>query len=181
VNKPQPPPPPPTPGAPPARQRERQSSTSARPTSELPSAAEMNALRAKEAWDMERLWKARSVYGNDSHEFTASTVPLTAKYEKGAQAAIHGSSHTAFVVQSPFQSQPSHIYHSMPTIPTPILYSSSIPTSSQPFPSSNHQSSEHSLQNFDQKPASTTSHLHLTNPLPKPPRASSYEPAPLSF
>ena len=181
VNKPQPPPPPPTPGAPPARQLERQASTSARPTSELPSAAEMNALRAKEAWDMERLWKARSVYGHDSREFATSALPLAAKDEKDTQNVIHGSSHTAFVVQSPFQSHPSHIYHSMPTIPSPMLYSSSIPTSSQPFPSTQQYSSKQSPQSFDQKTASTSRLLSLTNPLPEPPRASSYEPSPLSF
>jgi len=182
VNKPQPPPPPRTPGAPPARQLERQPSTFARPTSELPSAAEMNALRAKEAWDMERLWKARSVYGNDSHGFAATTVPLTAKDEKSAHAAIHGSSHTAFVVQSPFQTQPPHIYHSMPDIPPTVLYSSpSIPSSPQSFPSSQHRSSKQLFQNFDQMSASATPHLPLTNPLPEPPRASSYEPAALSF
>ncbi|KAF8224241.1 hypothetical protein L208DRAFT_495016 [Tricholoma matsutake] len=181
VNKPQPPPPPPTPGAPPARPLERQPSTSARPTSELPSAAEMNALRAKEAWDLERLWKARSVYGNESHEFSASTVPLTVKDEKGAQAAIHGSSHTAFVVQNPFQTQPSHIYHSMPTTPPPILYPSFIPSSSQPSSSSHGQSSKYLLQNFAPKTASPASRPPLTNPLPEPPRASSYEPAQLLF
>ena len=176
MNKPQPVPPPNL-NAPPARQLERQPSTSARPTSELPSAAEMNALRAKEAWDMERLWKARSVYGNDSHRFNASTtIPLTTTEEKGAHADFHGSSHTAFVVQNPFQSQPSHIYHSMPAIPTSILYSSSTPTS-QP----SHRASKHSLQSFDRKIASATTRLPTGNPLPEPPRASSYEPAPLSF
>jgi len=163
------------------RQLERQPSTSARPTSELPSAAEMNALRAKEAWDLERLWKARSAYGNDSRALTSATVPLAARDEKGAQADSHGSSHTAFVVQSPFQSQPSHIYHSMPTIPTPTVYpSTSVASVSQQFTSSHRQSGQQQFRNLDQRAAST-SRIPLSNPLPAPPRASTYEPTPLSF
>ncbi|KAF9460141.1 hypothetical protein BDZ94DRAFT_1238727 [Collybia nuda] len=128
VNKPQPAPPPPTPGAPP-RPLQRNPSISARPTSELPSAAEMNALRAKEAWEMERLWKARTPTSDSSLKLGDT------------RDAMHGSSHTAFVVQTPFQD----------------------------YLTSDRKSLASSL-----RPA-------LANPLPEPPRESSYEPAPISL
>ncbi|KAJ7651707.1 hypothetical protein DFH06DRAFT_1207894, partial [Mycena polygramma] len=55
LDKPQPPPPPPS------RTLERNPSKSARPISEVPTAADMNMMKAREAWDMDRLWKARSM------------------------------------------------------------------------------------------------------------------------
>lgn len=50
VNKPQPPPPPPTQGVSHSRPLERNPSRSARPTSEVPTAADLNATRGREAW-----------------------------------------------------------------------------------------------------------------------------------
>lgn len=181
VNKPQPIPPPPTPGPPP-RPLQRNPSISARPTSELQSAAEMNALRAKEAWEMERLWKARSMYGDGTDALGTNMAPVnntSSKFESTTtQNTIHGSSHTAFVVQTPFQSPPSHIYHSMPTAPPPIIYSS--PSSHFTSPS-NHPSQFFTPDHLssDQRALSPGSRPPLSNPLPEPPRESSYEPAPL--
>jgi hypothetical protein len=181
VNKPQPAPPPPTPGVP-FRPLQRNPSISARPTSELQSAAEMNALRAKEAWEMERLWKARSMYGDDSNALGPNMAPTNAALSKPVnttnQDTIHGSSHTAFVVQTPFQSLPSHIYHSMPTAPPPIIFSS---PSSQ-FTSPSNRPSQFFTPDYlssDQRSLSPSSRPALANPLPEPPQESSYEPAPL--
>jgi len=48
----------------PERRSSQSQSQGRRPTSELTPAAEMNALRAREVWEMDRLWKGRSVaYG----------------------------------------------------------------------------------------------------------------------
>lgn len=189
VNKPQPAPPPPTPGIP-SRPLERHTSLSARPTSQLASAAEMNALRAKEAWDMERLWKARSMNGHESNGYAAMTIPSNNNTpamedldEIDSQDATHGSSHTAFVVQTPFQSQHS-IYHSMPTAPPPIIYSSPSSNTSMHQPLT--YSHNHSYQKLypdsissDQKSLPPSVRPLLANPLPAPPRESNYEPAPL--
>lgn len=163
LNKPQPAPPPPTPGPPAMRPLERAPSNSARPTSEVPSSADFNALRAREAWEMDRLWKARSLYGNETNGLVAPlsvNVPSgIAMNETGTSKGVHGSSHTSFTVQNSFQSQPpgSHIYHSMPAVPPPIIYSN------QP-------------QTY---PESHDTHPLLANPLPEPPRESPYQPAPL--
>ena len=176
---------------PPPIKLERSTSTTARPTSELPSAAEMNAMRAKESWEMERLWRARSMYGLEPNAPTTNFIPgpgSTSSRSDDAppHPAIHGSSHTAFVVQTPFHGPSAQIYHSMPTAPPPIIYSSpasipSIPDSLssydpydpsyiyRPFPTS-------TPTNFK---ASSLSRPPLNNPLPEPPRESSYEPAPL--
>jgi len=177
INKPQPPPPPSTNGP----LLERRPSLSVRPTSQLPSAAEMTALRAKEAWDMERLWKARSISGDKPTGYTAfpsiSTPSMTEDNDiPGFQRAIHGSSHTAFVVQAPFQPQHS-IYHSMPAAPPPIIYS---PQYSLPQTmTSTHYQPKRSLYSTSiaSNPKSLAS--PVMNPLPEPPRESPYEPAPL--
>lgn len=183
INKPQPAPPPSTPGAPP-RPLQRNPSISARPTSELPSAAEMNALRAKEAWEMERLWKARSMYGDDANGFgnTAGSANAPPSKPDNTQDTMHGSSHTAFVVQTPFQGQPSQIYHSMPTSPPQIIYSSpsSMSNSHQHLISpSTHQNFTPDYLSSDRKSLTSSLRPALANPLPEPPRESSYEPAPI--
>ncbi|KAE9400535.1 hypothetical protein BT96DRAFT_992850 [Gymnopus androsaceus JB14] len=64
-----------SPTKPSTRPRERTSSKSSRPTSEVPSAADLNALRAREAWDMERLYKGRSMYGMDANVETMAPAP----------------------------------------------------------------------------------------------------------
>ncbi|KAG6821380.1 hypothetical protein H0H93_014177 [Arthromyces matolae] len=123
----------------------RHPSLSTRPTSQIPSADEINAMRAKEAWDMERLWKARSMQGDEFTGFaTVPTIPsnhntpLMPTVTPPAVSNPYGSSHTAFVVQTP----PQHsIYHSMPAVPPPIIYSSSssIPTVAHQVPLNSHR------------------------------------------
>jgi len=178
INKPQPPPPP-LPGV---TQLDRRLSASARPTSELPSAAELNALRARDAWDMERLWKGRSMYEAEPQEIPSSPMPVRMSVEYSGSGnrydptqASHGSSHTSVVVPTPFHGHPSYpnIYHSMPVAPPPIIYSPAhhvpqIYTNSPPsFP-------------VPDVPLTTSfSRPPVANPLPEPPRESSYEPSPL--
>lgn len=195
-----------------ARPLERNPSISARPTSELPSAAEMNAMRAKEAWDMERLWKARSMYDPElngaagaSHSTAAPNSTSSTSGDATTQGAVYGSTHTAFVVQSPFQGQASRIYHSMPNAPPPVIYSSpgsgiyaspdpgiysspaSIPSLQdslyEPYErTQTHRSQAHpSASPLDHRVPSSLSQPTLqNNPLPEPPRESLYAPAPLS-
>ncbi|KAJ7070803.1 hypothetical protein C8F01DRAFT_1362634 [Mycena amicta] len=151
LDKPQPAPPPLS------RTLERNPSNSVRPISEVPPTADMNQMRAREAWDMDRLWKARSLSGMESNGF-AVPPPLPAKERlvEAQQLGAHGSSHTAFLMSAPFQQQPPPpIYHSMPPVPV------------------------HSPVNGH----STSSHPYtpLRNPLPEPPRESPYQPAPLTL
>ncbi|KAF5384845.1 hypothetical protein D9615_001350 [Tricholomella constricta] len=182
LNKAQPAPPAPTPDTLPSRPLGRHPSLSARPTSQLFSADEMNSIKAKEAWDMERLWKARSMQGDELNRFTTipsnHNTPLIGSIsDTSSQSAIYGSSHTAFVVQTPFQSQHS-IYHSMPAAPPPIIYSSpsSIPTIAHQLPPTHRQShSRLYADSIASDQASYTSSSRTPNPLPDPPRESSYE------
>ncbi|TEB38927.1 hypothetical protein FA13DRAFT_1770016 [Coprinellus micaceus] len=178
---------------------ERKPSTAAtRPTSELPSAADMNALRAKDAWDMERMWRARSMYGAEMSGNAVQSIPtqsvLSFSDNLSSQGASYGSSYTAFSLQAPFQGHPgSSMYHSMPTKPPPIMYGSpasipSLPDSTlydpydhnnigniaPPPPPRQHRSSHHGPS----PPILSRSPL-TKNPLPEPPRESTYQPAPL--
>jgi hypothetical protein len=196
LDKPQPPPPPPTPG--PSRV-ERKPSTSARPTSELAPAAELNALRAREAWEMDRLWKGKSMYYPEPELKGTITTPPQAREPKGATSSVsteltrdngtvrssgHGSSHTSFMVQ-PFQGHaPANMYYSnMPSAPPPTIYS---PTTSQqvPFPSSvpyEYPQSYRPFPSFSLPPQEPLPEVSTrSNPLPPPPRESSYQPSPLS-
>jgi hypothetical protein len=193
LDKPQPAPPPPTPG--PSRV-ERQPSISTRPTSELPSTAELNALRAREAWDMDRLWKGKSMYyGEPEPNGSVAAPPQTRETrtfvpnmntdltrDNGTvRSSGHGSSHTSFMVQ-PFQGQaPANIFYSnMPSAPPPTIYS---PTSFQQTPSSvsyDYHQSYRSLPPFALPPPDPLPDtLSRPNPLPPPPRESSYRPSTL--
>ncbi|KAJ7103290.1 hypothetical protein B0H15DRAFT_205554 [Mycena belliarum] len=172
LNKPQPPPPTTS-----GRPLERNPSKSARPISEV-NDADMNTMRAREAWDMDRLWKARSMSGMEPNGVAIAPVP-PAPAPNGKRAdeplAFYGSSHTAFMVSTPFQ-QPSssQIYHSMPPVPPPLVYppgysNSNVSTDTdRPLP-------------FDHTPNPLSSRTRLANPLPEPPRESPYEPAPLNL
>ena len=191
-DKPQPPLPPPTPRA---SQVERRPSLSARPISELPSSAELNALRARDVWDMDRLLKGRSMYETEPPEISPpehtreSTGSYTASKnrEDSTMPTTHGSSHTSFVVQTSYHGQSSsypNIYHSMPVAPPPIIYSPpqvlhqfpphhGYHNAHPPFPSSFY------LPSSDMSAVSSSPRPSLSNPLPAPPRESSYKLSPL--
>ncbi|KAK0466419.1 uncharacterized protein EV420DRAFT_1475132 [Desarmillaria tabescens] len=181
LNKPQPAPPPPTPGPAVPRKLERNQSNSARPTSEVPPTADLNAMKSKEAWEMERLFKARSMYGLEREASSSAPAPAPAPTSNGndVNGKSHGSSHTSYTVQNAFQNhhQPphSHIYHSMPTSPPAIVYSSGSQTQSLPQ-NLNHINTSPS---FNQSPYTDFLPPSRPNPLPEPPRESPYRPAPL--
>lgn len=181
---------PPNPPSPPIR-LERNPSLTARPTSELPSAADMNAMRAKESWEMERLWKARSMYGLEPNAPTTNFIPgpgstSSRSDEAPTQGAVYGSSHTAYMVQTPFQSgRGTQIYHSMPTGPPPIIYSSPASIPSIPDSISSYEPYEHVYRPYpptavDYRSPPSMPRPALNNPLPEPPRESSYDPATLT-
>ncbi|KAJ7109974.1 hypothetical protein C8R44DRAFT_743301 [Mycena epipterygia] len=173
LNKPQPPAPAPS------RPLERNPSKSARPISEVPTAADMNTMRAREAWDMDRLWKARSLSGMEPNGVAAAPMP-PAPVSKGKSAeepsAVYGSSHTAFMVSTPFQqTSSSQIYHSMPPAPPPVVYPAG-------YLASNGNSNTNRTPPSDRASSNSISPRPLlANPLPEPPRESPYEPAPLGL
>ncbi|KAG5221057.1 Apolipoprotein n-acyltransferase [Salix suchowensis] len=159
-----------------SRRLERANSTSTRPTSELPPTADLNALRAREAWEMDRLWKARSMYGSDPNNLAPapSSIASATSYmvtEATTHGAVHGSSHTAFMVPTPFQHHPGHIYNSMPNGPAPIIYAAPHGAQYQHHPQQyphthSYPQSYTSSDTLSMPPASRS------NPLPDPPRES---------
>lgn len=198
---------PPAPPAPVTSGHERHGSfhASTRPNSELHSAADYASMKAKEAWEMERLWKARSMaygpdgmpvvstpatIGSDSRPSTfistelqrVRSIPSVTGVAEAQHAAslpspnqMHGSSHTYVVVHQGAQGQAAH-YAQFASASTPILYpSGSPPPHTQGDPA--HQFYKPSLQSSPPPPPLRDPLVH--NPLPEPPRLSSYQPAPL--
>lgn len=193
--------------APSTSRRERKTSTSTRPTSEIQSTADVNTLRAKEAWDMDRLWKGRSMMygpdgttlistrptiGSDSRPSTimsadlhrAASIPSVGDLARTSPIPMaHGSSHTYFMVQAPYQGQPNgHAHPSSGSQSPPIIYAPSSPSHSSSSPRRDY--SKHYRSFADAVPfPSTTPPDHASsrnsNPLPEPPRLSSYRPSPL--
>ncbi|KAK7064021.1 apolipo protein n-acyltransferase [Favolaschia claudopus] len=168
--------------APPVPSRHPSRNNAVRPTSEVPTAEDMNQMKAREAWDMDRLWKARSMGGMEASVVAPPPMPsVSATNGKVAEnpPALYGSSHTAFMVSTPFQppAASTPIYHSMPPAPPPIVYPAGYASPngyaspSRASPSSEHPSS--SSNGISSRPP-------LANPLPEPPRESPYEPAPLT-
>ncbi|KAI6031584.1 hypothetical protein BKA83DRAFT_4202553 [Pisolithus microcarpus] len=174
---------------------ERVPSGSTRPTSELTSTADINSLKAREAWNMDRLWKGRSMYhGQPEAPFIHTPPPPSvsrkelkpAKVEPAHQdvvpshGAAHGSSHTSYVVQ-PLQAHPvpaSVFYANMPSAPPPIIYATTSPYGQVPHRPRDYKTFR-SLPEFSFPPQDTSDSPNRTpNPLPAPPRESSYQPAP---
>lgn len=164
---------------------ERMPSNTTRPISELPPAADINALRAREAWEMDRLWKGRSMNHQESNMIASPSSRDSPQVngEFRVDASGHGSSHTSYLVQ-PLQAHPmpaSVFYANMPSAPPPIIYTASSPYG-QVLHQASHQSVYRSLHNSftfpsTEPPADSPSRQ---NPLPHPPRESSYQPAYLS-
>ncbi|KAI1789762.1 hypothetical protein LXA43DRAFT_548674 [Ganoderma leucocontextum] len=174
--------------------RERHLSTTTsgpRPTSELHSAADWSSVRAKDAWEMERLWKARSMaygpdgmpvvsapatIGSDSRPSTfistelqrVSSIPSVTAVAEMQRASVapasqsFGSSHTYMVVQAPYQGSQGHGHPPYNPYASP--------------PPQNHAMSP--AQQFYKHPTYASPPLSH-NPLPSPPRLSTYQPSPL--
>lgn len=180
-------------------------SPSTRPSSEFQPTADLNTLRAKDAWEMERMWKGRSVIygteavpapvlhphiGSDSSTIMsadlrrASTIPSMGDLASSV-SPNHGSSHTYFVVQTPYQSPPhSASYPQYPAPPPPVIYGAS-PTQSHSAPSSSNQQQSTRHRSFsDTAPfpgitAVPDLPMPRPNPLPELPRMSTYKAPPL--
>ncbi|KAI0673381.1 hypothetical protein C8Q78DRAFT_968551 [Trametes maxima] len=186
-----------------SHERRASASASTRPNSELHSAAEFASMKAKEAWEMERLWKARSMaygpdgmpvvstpatIGSDSRPSTfistelqrVSSIPSVTAVADGQRAslppanAVHGSSHTYVVVQTPYQGAQGQAasYAQFASSSSPILYPSGSP------PSSPQGGSAQQYRKQSSPPPPSRDPL-VHNPLPEPPRLSTYQPAPL--
>ncbi|KAI0756761.1 hypothetical protein C8Q80DRAFT_1340553 [Daedaleopsis nitida] len=171
------------------RERHLSATATTRRNSELHGAADMSSVRAKDAWEMERLWKARSMaygpdgmpvvstpatIGSDSRPSTfistelqrVSSIPSVT-----AVAELHKTSppppRTLFM--TPYQGAPS----SQPMSPQQFYRHSGYyphdPLVHNPLPSPPR------LSAYQQSPLP----MSLTNPLPEPPRLSGYQPAPL--
>ncbi|KAG9314198.1 hypothetical protein JVU11DRAFT_4984 [Chiua virens] len=166
---------------------DRLPSMSARPTSELTPAADMKALKAREAWEMDRLWKGRSmVQGQPETGATpspSSTEPKAANetakdMSSSMQSFAYGSSHTSYVVQ-PLQAHPipaSVFYANMPTAPPPIIYAATAPYAQPHASSSRDYTAYRTPPNSFTFPSQDTSADPPRNPLPVPPRESNYQP-----
>lgn len=164
---------------------ERLPSNSARPTSELPSAANINALRAREAWEMDRLWKGRSMNHQESNVIASPSSRDSPQVngEFRVDTSGHGSSHTSYLVQ-PLQAHPmpaSVFYANMPSAPPPIIYTAASPYG-QMLHQASYQATYRSLPNSFTFPSteSPVDPSSRQNPLPRPPRESSYQPGHLS-
>ena len=88
---------------------ERKASASSRPTSEVPPTQMLNDLRAREAWEMDRIWKGRSMSINQEGSNVIASPMSTGgdleRHEDPYHPPTHGSSRTYFVVQAPVQGQ----------------------------------------------------------------------------
>lgn len=175
-----------------SRRERRTSSTATRPSSEFQSIADLNTLKAKEAWDLERLWKGRSMMygpdgttivstrptiGSDSRPSTimspdlhrATSIPSVGDLQRAStMPAAHGSSHTYFVVQTPNGASP---YDQTATTQASTTKS----TTTRNDYTKLYRSFPDSVP-FPPNPRSTES---LHNPLPDPPRSSMYKAPPL--
>lgn len=169
---------------------ERRPSTTARPTSEMTSAAELNAIRAREVWEMDRLWKGRSmayglegpqvIYAQSIGAGSSSSVNGDVRRASTLSPGAYGSSHTSYKVQSGFDGAQPHTQ--IPFPPPPSLY----PNSPQPqlgppyiYPSGYRSYPDISTLPTISSPESSPPRRSLTNPLPEPPRQSIYKPPPL--
>ncbi|KAH8990161.1 hypothetical protein EDB86DRAFT_3080505 [Lactarius hatsudake] len=91
------------PMAAPAPERRPSQSQGRRPTSELPPAADMNAVRAREVWEMDRLWKGRSMaYGLEGPHVVYAQSIGDVSSTTSVNGIGHGSTHTSYKLQQGF-------------------------------------------------------------------------------
>ncbi|KAH8992504.1 hypothetical protein EDB92DRAFT_579276 [Lactarius akahatsu] len=172
-----------------APERRPSQSQGRRPTSELSPAADMNAVRAREVWEMDRLWKGRSMaYGLEGPHVVYAQSIGDVSSTTSVNGIGHGSTHTSYKLQQGFP---------FPTTATattaPGIYSSSPPHTQQQQQQQPQQQMMPSLYEFPSgvrsypdlanipsigTPDSTPS-LPSRNPLPAPPRQSTYRPGPI--
>lgn len=150
-----------------------------RPTSELTPAADMNALRAREVWEMDRLWKGRSVaYGLGGPQVVYAQSIGDVASTASVNGVGHGSAHTAYKLQQGFpfptgiQSPPSSSSSSLRP-PQPQMQGTlyDFPSGVRSYPD---LANIPSIGSPDSTPSTPS-----RNPLPAPPRQSTYRPGPL--
>jgi len=175
----------------PERRPSQSQSQGRRPTSELTPAADMNALRAREVWEMDRLWKGRSVaYGLEGPQ----VVYAQSIGDVGSTASVngvgHGSGHTSYKLQQGFPFPTTSTVYSSPA----LAPSAHLQSMQQQHPQQSlGQTMQGALYDFPSgvrsypdlanipsigSPDSTPS-MPSRNPLPSPPRQSSYRPGPV--
>ncbi|THH18565.1 hypothetical protein EW146_g2449 [Bondarzewia mesenterica] len=174
---------------------ERRPSASARPTSEVPSVADLNAVRAREVWEMDRLFKGRSMaYGLEGPQLVyaqsiggeRSSASVNGELQRAStlSGGAYGSSHTSFKLQSPFHGpqSSSQPYTTIAIPPPPIIYDSVPQTSSSSsyiYPNGIRSYPDISMIPSISSPESSPPRRAFTNPLPEPPRQSPYRAPPL--
>jgi hypothetical protein len=179
------------PSSKPTPERRFSQSQAPRPTSELTPAADMNALRAREVWEMDRLWKGRSVaYGLEGPQVVYAQSIGDVGSTTSVNGVGHGSAHASYKLQQGFpfptagvQSPPSSSSSSLRPPPPqhhqqPRSFAQTMQGSMYDFPSG--VRSYPDLANIPSigSPESTPS-TPTRNPLPAPPRQSTYRPTPL--
>jgi len=176
-----------------APERRPSQSQGRRPTSELTPAADMNALRAREVWEMDRLWKGRSVaYGLEGPQ----VVYAQSIGEVGSTTSVngvgHGSGHTSYKLQQGFPFPTTSTVYSSPGLAPsaqlhPVQHQHQHPQQSlgqtmqgalYDFPSGVRSYPDLATIPSIGSPDSTPS-MPSRNPLPSPPRQSSYRPGPV--
>jgi hypothetical protein len=165
----------------PTRDRHPSQSQGRRPTSELTSAAEMNALRAREVWEMDRLWKGRSMaYGLEGPQVVYAQSIGDVASTPSVNGLGNGSAHTSYKLQQSFPfPTPAGVYSTTsPPQPPPLLQPMQQGSPLYDFPSG--VRSYPDLANIPSigSPDSTPS-LPSRHPLPAPPRQSTYRPGPI--
>jgi hypothetical protein len=151
----------------------------------------LNALRAREVWEMDRLWKGRSVaYGVEGPQVVYAQSIADVGSTTSVNGAGHGSTHTSYKLQQSFPfPTTSGVYSSPSLAPSPQLQ----PLQQQQHPQSFAQTMRGALYDFPSgvrsypdldsipsigSPDSTPS-LPSRNPLPPPPRLTPYRPGPV--
>lgn len=177
----------------PAPERRPSQSQGRRPTSELTPAADMNALRAREVWEMDRLWKGRSVtYGLEGPQVVYAQSIGDVGSTTSVNGVGHGTAHTSYKIQQGFPFPTTSTVYSSPALaPSPQVQPMQ---QQQQYPQQSFgQTMQGALYDFPSgvrsypdlanipsigSPDSTPS-MPTRNPLPAPPRQSPYRPGPV--
>lgn len=181
------------PSSKPTQERRLSQSQGPRPTSELTPAADMNALRAREVWEMDRLWKGRSVaYGLEGPQVVYAQSIGDVASTTSVNGVGHGSAHTSYKLQQGFPF-PTAGVHSPPSSSSSLRPPQQQQQQHNQQPRSFAQTMQGSMYDFPSgvrsypdlanipsigSPESTPS-TPTRNPLPAPPRQSTYRPTPL--
>ena len=169
---------------------ERHVSTSTRPSSEL--RADINALKAADAWELERMWKGRSMtYGTDGtvlpstrHNITSDSRPSTImSADLHRASSIPSIDHVSNVGNNQTQ---TYVMYQAPhgasarATSAQALYPSIMQQIKSPKDDRRHRSRSMNDSVAAQKSSSPPQLTSIrSNPLPEPPRLSSYKPSPI--